>query len=961
MRLDELSLTGFGRLTNATFAFQPGLNLIVGPNEAGKSTLLQAMFTLLYGFFDSGSVTGPRRELLDAYRPWNTTVDYHGALTFSLHDGQRYRVERTFGSHMTTSLSMLPQQKDVSTQYKSDSFGRLYFAEDLLGMSRTVFEHTCCLRQSELARLDKSASAITEAIMRLTTSGAADASATDSVEKLKLVLRDEIGTARAWTKPLASAQKELNHWVQARESEAQRQAQLWSLLREINQYEARLAHLKLQKDRQTYLSLSAAQAERRESLTRIDQARRDIESRRRAVAELASYANVAVHLRDELLSQSGEWKRQQARIAQTATRDANLQVQLADLRLRIEKTNQQLGGSVYKLDLRPSTRDRIQVLRTQWLHALDEQHKATQMVAASDEQVSKLTRQPDAERIVSQKTLTIGTVGLVRLQTAFEQTARDLDSTQQRFDRVSNEWSQVGMSEDEFQAYAARANALRSGDAPIPPPRRGCNPFRSSPPSTAEDPTELTIFRDIAPIHTKLEEASNQLNDARKHYREAELRVRSSLGLTAADPITDELFRSKADELAKIGKTETQLQLLSGSGAEARQRASQLPKVSATAAAELRNALLEQGIRSDDPNLGVEEYLHAYEQQAQQASIAAEIEKLQQQQATVLAQLGQTNQLHIELATAEQRIRALLVEAGLGSVPAQSIEQRIDAYQQLCEQHERWLTAKRELETAEQQLRLLQKIDQEDGTIHQIEVTDRQLRQLQQIHPEWIGLTLEQSKADYDQLLQASVEQLQEAQNEASRLRHQMESLENHSAPLADLDEQSMMAANHFAQLSHASICVSKAIEMLQDATTAYQKTFAPRLETRIAQGLSKVTKSRYQRVQLSPADLALDVWSPEANAWVSTELLSTGTRDLIYLVMRIAISDLLGSGKEPLPLLLDDPFVHLDASREQQALAYLGEIAQGYQVLYFSKDSSLPDRLQDGFDRRAVTYLSVA
>jgi uncharacterized protein YhaN len=76
---------------------------------------------------------------------------------------------------------------------------------------------------------------------------------------------------------------------------------------------------------------------------------------------------------------------------------------------------------------------------------------------------------------------------------------------------------------------------------------------------------------------------------------------------------------------------------------------------------------------------------------------------------------------------------------------------------------------------------------------------------------------------------------------------------------------------------------------------------------------------------------------------------------------MRTAISDLLGNGREPLPILLDDPFVHLDSHREQQALNYLGELSQEQQILYFTKDHFLPERIQAEFSDPAVTCLSLA
>ena len=49
MKLRSLHLEGFGFYRDRTIPFQPGLTLIYGPNETGKTTLLQAVRMLLFG------------------------------------------------------------------------------------------------------------------------------------------------------------------------------------------------------------------------------------------------------------------------------------------------------------------------------------------------------------------------------------------------------------------------------------------------------------------------------------------------------------------------------------------------------------------------------------------------------------------------------------------------------------------------------------------------------------------------------------------------------------------------------------------------------------------------------------------------------------------------------------------------------------------------------------------------
>jgi DNA repair exonuclease SbcCD ATPase subunit len=946
MRLDELSTTGFGRLTNATFRFQPGLNFIVGRNEAGKSTLLQAIFALLYGFFEGGSVTTSRKELLNAYHPWDETVAYHGSLTFTLHQGQRYSVERIFGPSMKTSLQVLPHKRDISSSYKSESFGRLYFAEDIFGMSRTVFENTCCIRQSELTNLGKSASSITEAITRLTTSGSADSSTANAIEMLNQVMRDEIGTSRAWTKPLAIAQKKLNDLGNAWERERQHQDRLWSLLREINQYEERLAYLYEQKERHTYLVNLAEQMERRHSLEQLELARQNAALRRVTVSEMAVYQDVAVHLRDEILRYANDRSRLSKAISQQVNQESALRRQLVDIQERIDRLEENLDTTSIDIKIQADTRDRILYLQREWVHKCNIQEKAEQSLYRLDETMRALTYQLQSGRTSIPNTQVTSLADLAKLRSSYEEARKALDGAEKKYRTVWEEWQKIGITEETFQTYAKLFNDARAGGTP-PPPRRGCNPFRSSS-SQVEQPAELAIYQDIAPYHLELENAMSHLQEIRMHYLHVEQNTRRALGVNPNVEIHDDLFRNHGDVIETIRDLEIQLQLRAKSRDDVLTQVVESRKTTDSALELLRRTLLQAGIEADDPSVGVQIYLNTYEQYVHQVKASDEVNQLRQQYEVIQLQLSQIEQIHAEYTEAEQGLYNLLSKAGIMQASLMSMEQGLQEFYALCTKHQEWLSAKHEWEITEQQLEILEKTNAEQGTIHQIEVTERQLRQLLQKHPDWMHLSPEQSLGNYGGQLRNIDQEIDSVRNEIIRLRQQSESLETQSLSLAELAEQQAAVAKEIEQLQRASGRISTAIKLLQEAKSAYQREFAPRLETRVAHGLDYVTNGRYQRVRIDPADLTVDLWSPETKNWVSSEYLSTGTRDLIYIVMRTAIADLLGNGKEPLPLLFDDPFVHLDANREHQALMYLSEVARDNQILFFSKDLTLPERLRN-------------
>ncbi len=49
MHIEQLQLTAFGPFTGCTVSLRPGLNILYGPNEAGKSSALRAIHSLLFG------------------------------------------------------------------------------------------------------------------------------------------------------------------------------------------------------------------------------------------------------------------------------------------------------------------------------------------------------------------------------------------------------------------------------------------------------------------------------------------------------------------------------------------------------------------------------------------------------------------------------------------------------------------------------------------------------------------------------------------------------------------------------------------------------------------------------------------------------------------------------------------------------------------------------------------------
>ena len=93
MQINEAKIFNFGKLQNCSFQFAPGINVIYGENEAGKSTLSAFLKGMLFGM-EKGrgkAADNPYRR----YEPWHAPAFYSGSLRFTV-DGKPFYLERNF-------------------------------------------------------------------------------------------------------------------------------------------------------------------------------------------------------------------------------------------------------------------------------------------------------------------------------------------------------------------------------------------------------------------------------------------------------------------------------------------------------------------------------------------------------------------------------------------------------------------------------------------------------------------------------------------------------------------------------------------------------------------------------------------------------------------------------------------------------------------------------------------------
>jgi hypothetical protein len=185
VRFGELKIEGFGKFVGQTFSFDPHLNVICGPNEAGKSTLTAALVATLFG--------PGRKDQREAWRPWNG-APYASTLRYSLDDGRTFEVQRDFNE---------PKNVRVYDENGNDVSGEVAVDKTVnpghvhLGFPVEVFLNAACMPQGAAYIEGARAERISTALAHALDGGPREDAALGALRRLDAALATHIGTKRA--------------------------------------------------------------------------------------------------------------------------------------------------------------------------------------------------------------------------------------------------------------------------------------------------------------------------------------------------------------------------------------------------------------------------------------------------------------------------------------------------------------------------------------------------------------------------------------------------------------------------------------------------------------------------------------------------------------------------------------------------------------------------------------------
>jgi len=181
----ELQLYHFGKFHQRLFTLQPGVNIIYGGNETGKSTIHRFIRAMLFGTARLRG-KGAANDDYTRFQPWENKGGYEGLMIFE-HQGHRYRLYRNFYKE-DERFNVYDDETGAEVILKSGCIDEL-----VPGLTEANYRNTISIAQQESRLEDKFAASLQSYMANMSMS---HDSAVD-IEKALAALGDEEKKIRA--------------------------------------------------------------------------------------------------------------------------------------------------------------------------------------------------------------------------------------------------------------------------------------------------------------------------------------------------------------------------------------------------------------------------------------------------------------------------------------------------------------------------------------------------------------------------------------------------------------------------------------------------------------------------------------------------------------------------------------------------------------------------------------------
>ena len=897
MRFESVKAHAFGPFRDETLELSPGMNVVYGPNEAGKSSWHAALYAGLCGRRRTRGKETWDTKFAERHRPWDGDTAWDVGAVIKLDNGRRVELRHDLAGGVKSSA------RDIvlaGRDYADDiMFEGAPDGAQWLGLNRRSFIMTACIRQAEILALLNSPKTLQDALQRAASTTDRDGTASEALGRLRDFHADSVGSTKAWTKPLyvteeqvRSAESQLQEARDAHEDYLTRVEAVDKLAQEARDAERRLGVARAARQ-----AAAAAAADARLRQARVLHVNFPAGAPRRPsedddiVRQVAS-ALAAWEQRPGVHEPEGETiPALEARLTEADLHLAvNAERAAREVEKRLERARELDDRFPRGRPLRPSEDDqlerRIDNVLTMWASRPDTHVPSGQTVDALKEALASVEAQ---------------------LEEAGASARR------QEGDVRGGLFARLLRAICTFFAAFLRLFGVGRREPSVQPERR----------QALEERQALILERIAA-----REEDARRVQEAAEGVQEAAL----AAGLTASDPDAAaasllEWQERRADRLTEIDdqmKDWVEFQQLLGEGTldELAEKATIARDEAVAAAARTDADALTAALTGSGPAASEEEI-----SEPQREALLYKIEaRRRQEEGYTKAVAG--------VAAAEKAVAEAARLIGVEEISPDEQSEALRSWQD--ERSAELEKADGALEEWAELQRLLGKssLDELAGEAERLLTEARALADKADIE-DTAELPAPLTEAEF----RDAEDEGSESRTDFDRAQSQLEVFAGDLMDVAEAEEEFAAAEEALARVRSLGNTLDRTIGFLEQAEESVHRNVAPVLAKIVQEWLPRVTAGRYTDCSVDPEKLAVEVKTRDG-LWRQADRLSHGTAEQIYLLLRFALARHLAS--QACPLIVDDAVAASDSRRKRELLETLLAVSASTQVILFTHEDDV-------------------
>lgn len=233
-------------------------------------------------------------------------------------------------------------------------------------------------------------------------------------------------------------------------------------------------------------------------------------------------------------------------------------------------------------------------------------------------------------------------------------------------------------------------------------------------------------------------------------------------------------------------------------------------------------------------------------------------------------------------------------------------------------------------------------------TICGAERLDTTLKALEQFTPSELNTKLEHTEREYEAVTQEYDELNRELATINTEIRHILEPDEMFS-----LQNEKESLQERLKSETKEWLATKVALKALNESKQRYEQERQPEVITQTRKYFKAITENAYEDLRISLSDKHVSIID-DRGRHKTVEELSRGTREQLLLALRLGLIEEYEKNAEPLPVVLDDILVNFDVHRAKNLAKVLTNFAKDRQVILFT----CHEHTQELFRKNGATIL---